>query len=781
MALEENQSLYVSGILAAMGFSKREVNIRRFKWKFVELTDNLLLTYRKDIRRCIHSGSASEGMSGGPYYGGLKSDFDTMNILTYVKVVDEKDDSVGKEDACPDNIPKITVREIPDKDYPGYVRLIVVRADPVFLNRMPFKDDQYFLSNTLITQLEMQHEGLSNVSNKDHDFRKHQITKSHLHGPAISCKVSQPESTLSMLCEMLDISDDAESNDQDASKSIKSSQYADLDIVSCIMSLRWPYESIHFMTRPRPGHWPKKETVEYLVDSTPIFLAPVGHKSSPDVDLQWRPSFNVAEKLLIEDFNQTQIQCYALLKIILKDCLKLVSPNILSSYCMKTTMFWLSEREGSDNMIPTKLLHYFIQCLKLIQTWLESQRMPHYFIETRNVFPSNFDPAEVKELMQAIDKVMLGPISALENCKTFELAFRASAGDPLLFPKLSARSYLFAWIEMRCGILENMYTSGANRRLWKPYDTRNISECIERFKHMVEDTQTLEYGQHLLKIFKSFLGFVCFADYYDRLETTEDELSVKEIETLLLEGKDGDLALCPLKLATFYLRQNKIDEVLTITTSVLQQQQQIQNRHTFVDNLFIRIYEEFQLLVSIKDMKTLEHLVDIATANFSAKTHYDEVYCKEDCTEARQFLHFPIELAKNLTFDVTFMLPESSALPRAVQLEVVFSEPIELDENYCIGVTISPLVYTLYLRFLAFKAKLDLAGCIMTLSEFQDLLPSESLLNQASGYNLLASCYGMIGRSHDAVQSLCYSLRINPTRNNVAFGYFAFVYSVLFH
>lgn len=59
--------------------------------------------------------------------------------------------------------------------------------------------------------------------------------------------------------------------------------------------------------------------VKYDVLKHGVLFVPFGVTGSPTEHLEWRISFAVAEKLLINTFTYTQLIRYALLKIILKD------------------------------------------------------------------------------------------------------------------------------------------------------------------------------------------------------------------------------------------------------------------------------------------------------------------------------------------------------------------------------------------------------------------------------------------------------------------------------
>lgn len=91
-----------------------------------------------------------------------------------------------------------------------------------------------------------------------------------------------------------------------------------------------------------------------------IVVVPVRCKNSKYEDLEWRISFSMAEKQLIQTFTHTQMLCYAAFKIILTDIVKPKHGDLLCSYFLKTILFWLAEETDQSKWIPK----YFVMCLK---------------------------------------------------------------------------------------------------------------------------------------------------------------------------------------------------------------------------------------------------------------------------------------------------------------------------------------------------------------------------------------------------------------------------------
>jgi hypothetical protein len=64
--------------------------------------------------------------------------------------------------------------------------------------------------------------------------------------------------------------------------------------------------------------WPSSDVKSQIIDHSVLFV-PIGSKGFRNEHIEWRISFSVGEKLLIYSFTQTQLLCYALVKILIKD------------------------------------------------------------------------------------------------------------------------------------------------------------------------------------------------------------------------------------------------------------------------------------------------------------------------------------------------------------------------------------------------------------------------------------------------------------------------------
>ncbi|XP_071147303.1 uncharacterized protein [Mytilus edulis] len=153
----------------------------------------------------------------------------------------------------------------------------------------------------------------------------------------------------------------------------------------------WISSAVNWITRSSSS-WPSHNVTQSIINHGVLFV-PIGVHGSPKEDLEWRISFSVAEKLLIDTFTHTQLMCYALLKIILKDVIANVSEckDLLCSYFLKTIIFWISEELPSSVWKPDNLIHCFMRCFNRLVYCVEYSVCLHYFIPENNMFEKKIE------------------------------------------------------------------------------------------------------------------------------------------------------------------------------------------------------------------------------------------------------------------------------------------------------------------------------------------------------------------------------------------------------
>ncbi|XP_052078463.1 uncharacterized protein LOC127716336 [Mytilus californianus] len=164
-----------------------------------------------------------------------------------------------------------------------------------------------------------------------------------------------------------------------------------IDVASCLHCKTWVSTATKWTTRPS-NQWPSHNVKQRIIEHGVLFV-PIGVKGSPNEDLQWRISFSVGEKLLINTFTHTQLICYALLKILLKDVVATDSEckDLLCSYFLKTIIFWISEELPQCAWKPNSLIPCFMRCLRRLIYCVKYSVCLHYFIPDNNMFENKIE------------------------------------------------------------------------------------------------------------------------------------------------------------------------------------------------------------------------------------------------------------------------------------------------------------------------------------------------------------------------------------------------------
>ena len=193
-----------------------------------------------------------------------------------------------------------------------------------------------------------------------------------------------------------------------------------VDNVASIHCTFWPNEASEWLHRPRHSGWPTSQDVSSIIDFG-FHLVPVGHPHSARKELEWRISFSVAERTLVWSFNHVQMQCYAVMKIILKEFIKVkCNPQnqVLCSYFIKTFLFWKYESTELKFWREDNLGECFRFLLAEFSKCIQEGVLRHYFIPRFNLLSIKLTREAQAELMQLFDIIIQSDISILRECRT---------------------------------------------------------------------------------------------------------------------------------------------------------------------------------------------------------------------------------------------------------------------------------------------------------------------------------------------------------------------------
>ncbi|KAH3790145.1 hypothetical protein DPMN_168340 [Dreissena polymorpha] len=218
----------------------------------------------------------------------------------------------------------------------------------------------------------------------------------------------------------------------------------DHDLTFALYCPSLPDDCQVLFTRPKPGHWPKQQTITKAKQCGVFLIHPGNIGSSYNRQnsiltikftfeyslLQWRMSTNMIERLLMFDLNIIQMRAYILTKIIRKEFLGPLVDNRLSTFHMKTSLLFTIEYCPENIWRNDNLVECVLCCLNTLRRFLKRRFCPHYTIASVNLFQIKLDVFEMSLLETEISAM-------IDSKVAFLYGLQLDKFGPRLWEKLS--------------------------------------------------------------------------------------------------------------------------------------------------------------------------------------------------------------------------------------------------------------------------------------------------------------------------------------------------------
>ena len=435
-----------------------------------------------------------------------------------------------------------------------------------------------------------------------------------------------------------------------------------VDNVLSIFCKFWPKSAAEWKDRPRHYGWPT-QCVKENVETFGFHLVPVGHPLSTKQSLEWRLSFSIAERTLVWSFNHTQFQCYAVMKLILKEVIKTRCSerhkNVLCSYFIKTFLFWKFEETDTRFWQQTNLINCIMFLVHQFYICIQSGVLRHYFISRFNLFEIKLSAEAQTELLHILDNIIGTGIPILGECVSLSWLWSQFCK----VDNMSECAVLTTGVRRSCILLND---EGLNSIL-----KLQISPLIHNLLRnaIVGDEIYLTVSRSFSEIHASTLlseiaiKFICFLILKRRLYCFNYQRNKHAYYCIKMLDKNvfgSDITSSKLVLATFLIQQGDYVRSLKTTNDILSS------------------IPPFGIYHSGFNFKT----------NAAFKEMYMETYCTRNSNIICRAKEACLTDMYITQLERQFMLP-------AVQVELYFG-----DQN-C-GIYISPFTYAYYLMFLCY-------------------------------------------------------------------------------
>ena len=258
-----------------------------------------------------------------------------------------------------------------------------------------------------------------------------------------------------------------------------------------------------FLDRPR--QWPHVSLIMFLL-KLPMLLVLVGHKLSPEFNLQARISWSHLELKLINEIPESVRQGYIASKYVLKRFLKAHrGPNDagdgrsrVGSYHIKNVFLRYLEKTSPSSITSPFVL--FLDLLRELDECLNVGKLPHYFLPQCNLLET-VDGEERQIVRQVILEIMSDPLNALLTSPTDSQQIYGEVCPDDLVVAFRRASAHWTCEQSRKDLSELLTRVDERRR--ERYRQQCLSDWDEHENHRVSGRPELIELVHMLKTNKT--------------------------------------------------------------------------------------------------------------------------------------------------------------------------------------------------------------------------------------------------------------------------------------
>ncbi|XP_045157587.2 uncharacterized protein LOC123523901 [Mercenaria mercenaria] len=594
---------------------------------------------------------------------------------------------------------------------------------------------RYFFSSEMFTEQVTHH-----VSSLTQSSDNHIVSSFHVHGP----------------CATFD--------------NIVGKTQFDTDFAYCIPCNILPTEAYDFIRRNRQYNWPPENLIRKHL-SQGCHVVSVGDKASPAHSVEWRISFALLERELVWGLNDTQCKCYIILKMLLKMYLDKLAPDELSSFALKTVIFWCAETEGPSLWKEENLLCCVFHCLSKLQSYVAEKNLPHFIVPGNNLLATKFEDAETRaKVTEQLSEMTKWHWSKLLQCPALselKLQWDELDHDVKLFLRCSRHpniSVLFYRDIVTFRGCQSLYMD-INSYL---ATTDNLQNMLQSFK----STKVDERGRDVLEFGSNALSFkmehiqrkthdvkaVAVKDTCEATVSAADQVERTLYERVTVSEHTGNILPC---------KSQSVER--SLLSEYIHNQQEFSARRTVnspdvctgdlqaaLNFLLCRRFEKAEEILRKVLAAYQPHVVYLGMCG-PEEADMIEYACY---TSTSGELSLFDKVRKLLAFDFT-ICKRDHVTPFLQQEQLFWNED-------AVPVCIHPRIMTYYLYFLSALGQGQEGrafGCLFALSMNVNSMCKNTNLYSYIAWNILGQCFFLMKEYSQALRAFCNSLKSKPFHN----------------
>ncbi|CAG2194691.1 unnamed protein product [Mytilus edulis] len=451
----------------------------------------------------------------------------------------------------------------------------------------------------------------------------------------------------------------------------------------------------------------------------------------------------------------------------------------ITSYSMKTLMFWCMEEKSEEFWKSSNLVHCICFCISKFKTFVEKGFLPNYFITNRNQFNSNEFTREIQtKTKQSLEAFLEDPVSGIRLLLSTYQMYENTPLSTLTI--INEEMFIEEWLRIRVAMANQFHVTSVHSFL-NLYDGHNISNIYLRCTEVLDKLTSISYAQPYKKLLQNCIVVQQYILMKKRKESS-GLIESSDTKNEYLRGMISsvtDLTHSSLRIATCCLDDGVKDECLKIIRTVTANQGNhlfMQNYSQYVKQILNRTFERF------RNLSRIAKIHEIAISN---RIIEQDLIIQDPYKTIEELEHFKKEgyeisvcnvftlVWERCWFDVTFMTAELPVLPKPAALELC----IDYSQK---KISFQPFFYGLLLEFL-WHAKngspnRDRESVLEKMNNCVSIIPTEQ---KSRGLNFITYCSCLQKDYCSASRHLIESFKLNPVKHNVAYLYIKYIINLL--
>ncbi|XP_060084837.1 uncharacterized protein LOC132564181 [Ylistrum balloti] len=509
-----------------------------------------------------------------------------------------------------------------------------------------------------------------------------------------------------------------------------------LNMVVGMKCSEWPSVAAEWISRERSNGWPPRGFIDQQI-MRGCHVVPVGCKGCEQTHRDWRISFAHVEQEIVHNMTANQMKCFILLRQLKKFFFKVKIPDVITSYIIKTTLFWTIEQSSPELWQPHKLSTAVKVCLNKLILFVQNDFCPHYFIRTCNLLFGRYSLENKSNVLQTCLEARRNQMKIL--CET-----------PPFAKALSLRHRGEQLSKQRAGQLKSDADEWSEAKFHSTDVKRILEDLLQDELRQILSTKdtTLKLEEYCIRV-RQQIDDSCFKSR----QRCKQEM--RKCRKLIHDVTERLLHIC-------WLGPANREELLDVS-AFLNDEEDVNNISNTCHVLMLtedysRCHDILGKFITAQKRKDYRRLLKL------------EYYPKELQVKREDINRHIIGAGEELLniSDLIFLQIEENTLPTPLQTEfcqIVIGHPeVDAVPEDRPTVVVDPLVYICFLRFWCsmkmdqniekLKARDDMAWCcgVCTISQ------------KSVALNLLAFCHCQLEEYEGAFEALCRAFREKPAK-----------------